>query len=339
MTSSLRLPVRSGPLLLFGGLAVLLVSVEHVITQRVEFSQRPLLPVGVAADVLVCLPALFYFLVVRPYRLPLSSLVGVLGACLALATWLIPGPQLRPLRLLHLLPALLEAATLGLAAARARRLVRAYRAAYAHNPHFWPSTQAAVGSLGAVGQLLLTELNLLRYAGLGWWASPEAPPRAVAFSSYRDSGFVALVATAALVLVVEATCVHLLAQRWCPSLAPWLLFIDVYGLVFLLGHAQAVRLRPALLGTDELRIRIGFVWELAVPRAALVAAEVLREAPAAGSGVLGLSKLLFASPNILLTFAEPVVVEGPYGIRRTAQRIAVYLDQPRQFIAATGLLS
>lgn len=337
MTSSLRPPLRLGPLLAFGLLAVLVIGVERALTHRVEFSQRPLLPMGVAADMLVCLPALFYVLVVRPYRLPLSSLVAALGVCLALASWLIPAPQWQALRLLHLLPALLEAATLGLAAARARRLVRAYRAAYAHNPHFWPSAQAAVSSLGAVGQLLLTELKLLRYAGLGWWASPEIPARATAFSSYRESGFVALVATAAAVVVVEATCVHLLAQRWCPGLAPWLLFVDVYGLVFLLGHAQAVRLRPVLLSPDELRLRIGFVWELAVPRAALVAAEVLRDTPAAGTGVLSLSKLLFASPNLLLTFAEPVMVEGPYGIRRPAQRIAVYLDQPRQFMAATGL--
>ena len=337
MTSSLRLPARLGPLLLFGLLAVLALSIEHVITHRAEFSQRPLLPVGVAADMLVGLPALFYLLVVRPYRLPLSSLVGVLGVCLALATWLIPLAQQQQLRLLHLLPALLEAATLGLAAARTRRLVRAYRAAYARNPRVWPSVQAAAGSLGAVGQLLLAEINLLRYAGLGWWATPEVPAAATPFSSYRESGFVALVATAAAVLVIEATCVHLVAQRWCPSLAPWLLFVDGYGLLFLLGHAQAVRLRPVLLGADELRLRVGFVWELAVPRATLVAAEVLREAPAAGAGVLGLSKLLFASPNLLLTFAEPVTVVGFYGIRRPARRIAVYLDQPQQFIATTGL--
>lgn len=337
MTSSLRLPGRSGPLLLFGVLALLMVGTERVLTQHASFGQRPLLPVGVAADMLVVLPALFYFLVIRPYSLPLSSLVAALGACLALATWLIPAPQLQPLHLLQVLPVLLEAATLALAAARARRLVRAYRAAYALDPHFWPSAQAAVGSLGAVGGLLLTEINLLRYAVLGWWAVPEVPARATAFSSYRESGFVALVATAAGVVVVEATCVHLLAQRWCPALAPWLLFADGYGLLFLLGHAQAVRLRPLLLGPDELRLRVSFMWELTVPRATLVAAEVLRETPAAGSGVLSLSKLLFASPNLLLTFAEPVVVVGPYGICRTAQRIAVYLDQPQQFIAATGL--
>ncbi|MGI4735203.1 MAG: hypothetical protein ACRYG7_08500 [Janthinobacterium lividum] len=336
MTSSLRLPARLGPLLLFGLLAILIVGAEYLITHRIDFGQRPALPVGVAVDMLVVVPALFYFLVVRSYRLPPGSLVGVLGACLALAFWLIPEPQQQPLHVLRLLPALLEVATLGLAAAKACRLVRAYRAAYAHAPRFWPSVQAAVHSLGAVGQLLLAELNLLRYAALGWWAAPETTADATAFSSHRESGFTALVATAAVVLVVETGCVHLLAQRWCPSLAPWLLFLDSYGVMLLVAHIQAVRLRPVLLTPTELLIRVGFVWELAVPRAALLAAEVLPEAPAAGTGVLSLAKLLFTTPNTLLTFAEPVVVLGPYGIRRTARRVAVYLDQPRQFIAAAG---
>jgi hypothetical protein len=339
MTSSLRLPVCLGPLLLFGLLVILVLGVENAIIHQPVFSQRPALSVGVVLDLLVCVPLLFYFLVVRPYRLPFTSLVAVVGICLALANWLIPAAQQAPLRALRLLPALLEIATIGLALTRARRLIRAYRVAYTQEPHFWLSAQAAVRSLGPVGELLLAELNLLRYAGLGWWATPEIPAHAAAFSSYRESGFKALVVAAAGMIAVEAACVHLLALHWCPSLAPWLLFLDVYGIVFLLGHAQAVRLRPVLLSADELRIRIGFVWELAVPRATLVAAEVLREAPAAGAGVLGLSKLLFASPNLLLTFAEPVVVVGPYGIRRTAQRLAVYLDQPRQFIVTAGLHS
>jgi hypothetical protein len=335
MTSSSRLPVRLGPALLFGLLVLLVVGIENAITHQAKFSQHPALPIGVTVDLLVFVPALFYFLVVRPYRLPLTSLVGVLGACLALASWLLPAGQRAPLQALRFLPALLEACALGLAALRARRLVRAYRAAYAQEPRFWPSAQAAVRSLGAVGELLLAELNLLRYAGLGWWATIQTEASATAFSSHRESGFLALVSTAIGVMLVEMTCVHLLALHWCPSLAPWLLGIDAYGAVLLVAHAHAVRLRPVLLTATELRIRVGVVWELTVPRASLVAAELLPAAPA-GAGVLNLAKLLFATPNLLLTFAEPVMAVGPYSIRRPAQRVAIYLDQPRQFMAALG---
>ena len=336
MTSSSRLPARFSSVFLFGILLLLVIGVENFITHHASFSQHPALPIGVTVDMLVFVPTLFYFFVVRPYRLPLTSLLGVLGACLALASWLLPADQQAPLRALRLLPALLEAGALGLMAVRARRLVRAYQAAYAQEPRVWPSMQAAVRSLGAVGELLLAELNLLRYASLGWWATIQAEVGATPFSSHRESGFLALVSTAIGVMLVEMTCVHLLALHWFPRLAPWLLGLEAYSVVLLVAHAHAVRLQPVLLTASELRIRVGVVWEVVVPRTSLVAVELLPAAPAANAGVLNLAKLLFASPNLLLTFAEPVVAMGPYGIRRPARRVAVYLDQPRQFMAALG---
>ena len=106
--------------------------------------------------------------------------------------------------------------------------------------------------------------------------------------------------------------------------------------VDVLAHGRAVRRCPALLTADLLVLRVGFAWQVAVPRAQVKAIEPLRDAPAAGTGALNLSKLLFTPPNLLLTFAEPVAVAGPYGTRRSARQVAVYLDQPTQFVAAAG---
>mgnify|MGYP000633211140 CR=1 FL=1 len=47
----------------------------------------------------------------------------------------------------------------------------------------------------------------------------------------------------------------------------------------------------------------------------------------------GLASLL-AAPNVLLSFAAPVVVTGPYGINRTVRCMALHLDQPQAFLAA-----
>jgi hypothetical protein len=45
MTSSLRLPVRLGPLLWFGGLAALLIAVEYAVVHRADLaSTRPYPP-------------------------------------------------------------------------------------------------------------------------------------------------------------------------------------------------------------------------------------------------------------------------------------------------------
>lgn len=159
---------RLRPAFWFAALALLLIGSEWLVTASTSFSQRPLLPYGVTFDLLVVIPGLFYWLVVRRYQLPLSSLAGVVGACLTLAYWLLPAAQQAPLQALRFLPALLEGIALLLLVAKARRLVSCYQAAYRQQPHFWFCAQLAMQqALGPAGVLLIAELEILRYALLG----------------------------------------------------------------------------------------------------------------------------------------------------------------------------
>jgi len=325
------------PALWFGLLLGLLLLVEHTVTTLPRFAQHPVLPVAVTFDLLVGLPGLFYLLIVRRYRLPVSSVGGAVGAGWALAHWLLPVAQQQPLHALWLFPGLLELSTLAFLAAKARRLMIHYRTAYRQEPHAWSSLQFAVRQvLGPVGGVLVAELDMLRYALLGWWATLETKPAATVFSIHRESGFVAIVTMLGLAVAVETGVVHLVASHWSMRLAYWLLAFDAYTLVLLLAHGQAVRLRPFLLTSDALYLRVGFVWQLAVARPEIVAIEPVRDNPAPAPDLLNVTKLLFTTPNLLLTFAQPVVVQGPYGIRRTVRQVAVYVDQPRHFMAVAS---
>lgn len=331
--------VRFRPALWFAALALLIVGFEHAVTTLPVFRQRPVLPLAVAFDLLVFVPALFYFMVVRRYQLPLSVVVAAVGACLALTQWLIPAAQ-APRPLLQFLPAGLEALTLVVFATRGRRLVRAYRTAGALEIGFVPRLRAAIAQeMGLAGHFLLAETDMLQFALTGWWSRPVVQPGTTAFSSHRESGFPALVVFGCFGLLLETAAVHLLARHWSHAAANWLLLVDLYGLALLLAHGHAVRLQPTLLTAEAVFVRVGFFWQVAVPRAALVAVEPVRGDLAATADTLNLAKLLFTAPNLLLTFAQPVEVAGPYGLRRTARRVAVYLDAPQSFIAAAGYSS
>jgi len=58
------LALRLRPVLWFSGL-LLILFVEYLVVQRPDFSTRPALPAAVTFDLVVGLPLLFYFLVVR----------------------------------------------------------------------------------------------------------------------------------------------------------------------------------------------------------------------------------------------------------------------------------
>ncbi|GAA4366685.1 hypothetical protein GCM10023185_38020 [Hymenobacter saemangeumensis] len=333
MTISPPLITRARPLLVFGGLLLLLLAVERLVTTLPVFTQRPLLPFAVTFDLLVCIPALYYWLVVRRYGLPVSSIAAAFGAALGLGYLLIPTPQQQYLHQASHLLVVLEVLTVSLVMVNLRRLVQAYGQARQHEADFMLNLSTAFQQvLGRSLAPLVFEVAMVRYALLGWWAAPEARPEDVCFTGHRESAFTATLAVVCSISLIETAAVHLLASLWSQVLANVLLLLDVYTLLLLLAHGHGVRLRPTLLTPDSLVLRVGFVWKLVVPRSEVVGIEKITDAPAPGSGVLNTSKLLFTVPNLLLSFAEPVEVAGPYGIRRRVRQVALYVDQPQEFM-------
>ena len=317
-------------------MALLVVGIERAVVRLPSFSQHPALSWAVLIDVVVGLPLLFYVLLLRRYRLSPLVLGTVVSACLALAGWLLPVPQWPSRALLRLLPVALEGGTLLVLAIRGRALVRAYRAAGAHETRPLPRLRLAAGQvLGVAGVLLVAELDMLRYALLGWWEPvPAVLTGTVVFASHRESGFGALLGAACFGLLIESAALHLLVRMWSPVVAGWLLVADAYALLLFIAHGHAVRLQPTVLTADELLVRVGFFWHVAVPRGSRPAAALLRGDFAADAETLNLARPLLTAPNVMLTFAAPVSVTGPYGIRRPARRLALYLDQPTALLDA-----
>ncbi|WP_226929805.1 hypothetical protein [Hymenobacter siberiensis] len=323
-------------MLAFAALAFLVVGIEHTVVRLPSFPQHLALSWAVLFDVLVGLPLLFYVLLLRRYRLSPLVLGGVVSACLALACWLLPVPQWPSQALLRLLPMALEAVTLLALAARGRALLRAYRAAGAHETRLLLRLRlAAAQELGMAGGLLVAELDMLRYALLGWWEPiPATRSGVAAFASHRESGLGALLGIVCFGLLIESAALHLLVRMWSPVAAGWLLVADAYALLLFIAHGHAVRLQPTLLTADELLVRVGFFWHVAVPRGSWPTAELLRGDFAADAETLNLARPLLTAPNVMLTFAAPISVTGPYGICRPARRLALYLDQPMALLDA-----
>jgi hypothetical protein len=328
---TLRISARFRSILLFSSLLALVLCTEYLIIQRPDFIARPTLSAAVTFDLLVWPPVLFYALIVRRYRLPITSVGAVFAAMLVLGSYLIPVGQQQYLRgAKHILP-VLEAATLLLLLLNIRRLRLAYLAARPGTPDITANFSVAFAAVfDRPLEALVFEVSLWYHAFLSWKSSPRHLAGQQAFSGHEQSGFVALLLTFAGLSVVETVAAHFLLLRWNHSVALVALFLNVYTLVGFIGHLRAVLLCPPVLLTasGELLLRAGLVWRLAVPVGSLTAVRVISDVPPATAGLLNLAKPLLAPPNLLLTFAEPVAVIGPYGLRRQAQQVAVYVDAP-----------
>ena len=324
------------PLYWFLLLATLIPAVELLVTRQPRFAASPALALGVTLDLVLLLPALYYLLIVRPYRVGWFTMAGMFGLTLGLAGLILPAGQQHYLGWFRQGALLAEPALLVLVLLRLRKLRHHYRLAAATQSDVQQNLETSFRAVfGHPLTPLASELLMVRYALLFWRRA--RPATAPAFTQHQDSAVTAMLATLLLATGVEMTVAHLLIGRWYPTAAYGLLALSGYSLLWLLGHLQAVRQRPLLLTESAVLVRVGLVWNFALPRTALAAATRLLDSGELPKTTLNLAKTLLTPPNVLLTCHHPISAVGPYGIRQSTRQLALYVDSPADFIRALGL--
>ena len=162
---------------------------------------------------------------------------------------------------------------------------------------------------------------------------PDAPVSERFFMQSARAG--AIVSVFAMVLIVETGVLHLVLSVRHPLLA-WILTVSsVSVLAWLLADYVALGRSSLDVGPDGLAGRIGRRVRLAVPpdRIASAIQPQWRDVSGLGEGYVNATKP--ATPNVLLTFREPVEIQL-LGMARRVVRIGIRLDRPEAFVEALG---
>ena len=294
---------------------------------------RPELGAGaITFDLVVAIPALFYLLVVRATRVPAIAVVPVFLGSLLGAALVLPAEHRRYLELLERLVVPAELLLLGYVGLRIHRGRSAPTAGRGDLPDRLRATLGQVLPSPLAAAAVAHEAALLGYALLAWRARPDVREGELGFTTHRGNGYGGVLAAAAFAVVVETVGIHLLVERWSATAAWVLTGLSVYGLVWLLGHFQAVRLRPVLLAADALHVRIGLLWSVRVPYG-----DVASLGPAgAGAPARGAPGYLHAvtlgRARLLVELREPVRVDGMYGyVKKDVRRIGLAVDDRERF--------
>jgi hypothetical protein len=101
--------------------------------------------------------------------------------------------------------------------------------------------------------------------------------------------------------------------------------LDLYGLFWLLGDYNALRLRPSLIDGDVLRIRYGLRWSMTVSRDQIESIRAPRgESDWKRRDVLKVA--MIEDPRWIIVLREPLVAYGLAGFRKTVNAIAISPD-------------
>lgn len=313
-------------------LTILLISIETGVTHTNSFSRHPaILSIGVLFDLVLVTTALFYWLVARPLRLTNNRLILIALLMLRIALFILPETAFPSDKIWPALLILAEGTVIVMAALRAQILVRTYR-----QLRLTTDIETALRDCLAVivskrvASAILSEGLTLYYVLLGWRLRSDVPIPAHPLTTHRQSGQVALTIGLLMVGVIEGVVVHLIIARWQPVVAIWVTALSVYGMLFFIADGIATVKRVSYLTNNQFILRLGIRWRARIDRSMIAHVSCIHEKLPKQTDRLNAAFL--TAPNLLLTFREPVHVEGLYGIQKTVRQLSFFVDDRATFV-------
>ncbi len=225
--------------------------------------------VAVPFDLMVCAPAVFYLLLIRPRKLtPLLVLPVIYVGGIVSAQFAVPGPfTLHPLLLV--VAELVDVAVVIHEVPRLGHLFldgfRKTRTSSGWALDWFAAGMAAMTGSAGVSRMAALELSIWYYAVASWRSQPDVPQGCHAFSCHRETGYLALSGVVMALFPIEAFVVHLLVMQWSWIAATALTVLALYTLVWMVGNTRAVVLNPILVSSTTLIVRWGAYFQERIP--------------------------------------------------------------------------
>ena len=325
MTDSLRSRTFQ---VLFLAVAASIWLTATALASRLPTLDRPdTLAFGLLADLVIVVPAAYYILVVRPRGWPTITVAPAVVLGLIAADVLLPAEHEGLLRAARLAVIPLELGLLVWLGYHARRRIQQFRTTTADPFDVIRQTIGERFGDGRIARIVTTETAVLLFALASWRLGQPRAHRQHVLTSHERSGHGGVVVALLLILVVEGVAVHLMLDRWSSGMAWIVSLLTLYSALWLVADYRATLLRPLVVDDEGLHIRAGLRWDGRVPHA-LVARATLQAQE--GEGMLALAFLV--RPNVWISFVDPVVLQGPYGLNRTATGISLYVDDAQRLL-------
>jgi hypothetical protein len=298
------------PLLL--GLAALYVAWLWIVGFGLLADSPRALALGLTLDLTGTATLAVWWFGVRRGELPQIALPITFGIGFCAAVLLLPDARAMHMRALAYGWVLVELGLLAALLVRVGRVVQTTRAELLMGRGMPDALECGVSTVLAahpvIARLLANELSVLFYALLGWFRRPLPALAGERVSAHEGLGqWRAILCAVVLLLASESLVSHVLLALWSP-IAAWVATgTALYGLIWLLGDYQLLRLNPLRLTASELHAEFGLRGRAVIPVAAVASIRAFEP-----DGLpTGLGLCVFGAPDTVLELhRELSVVRG-----------------------------
>lgn len=320
---------------LFFLVLTLIIGVEYFAVQQAKFYEtNSLLPYAVGIDLLIILPILYYFLIIRRLKQHILTLVFGVSLSITVAHFILPQTHYFIIAYAEKLLIVIEILFVAYVLIKLKSIIQEYQLLNTVRQDFVSNIKKSFQkhiSTSPLINFLVSELIILRY-GLFFWLQAKKEVADNDFTMHQNSGFIALFSVLIFVSGIECFVAHLLVSSYNQTAAWILTAIGVYSSIFLVAHLFAVIDQRVSIETDKILVRVGLFWDFEIKKKDIAQVEMIKkDIGKTTKEQLNTSKLLLTQPNIVIYLTEKHSVSGIYGMTKEVNTIYLYIDNYQKF--------
>jgi hypothetical protein len=318
----------------FAGIAVAIIATEFLITNSPHFYKNTdLMSFAITFDLVIIVPILFYFLIIRPLKLNPAFIISAYVLSAWAAYFILPKTQHFYLNYVWHSLALVEISLLIWAISKIKTIIKTYKSLSIKRFDFYfnlkKSLELTIGDT-IFTRVLAAEIATIRY-GLLFFIHPkmEILPHQKTFSVHQKSGYTTIWAVFIFVGFVELFALHFLFRKLGNTAVIMADVLSIYAIIFMVADLIALTRRPIVIDNQQLTIRNGIRWHAIVDLDKIEKVELISRLPT-DKDIRKVATL--GEPNLLLTLTEPIELTGFYGMRFQTKRLAILVDDRVLFV-------
>lgn len=332
--------------LVFGVLLSMILFSNYILYRTTFFGPVPNgAAVGSLVDMLIVVPLLTYFLILRK-RYSLKYLGAVILAGYAAAYFIIPASYFSQFAFLPYVIVVSEALFIGLELfiaykilARLPVLFKEYRRLNGINLLFLFNIKRAAEthfSNNKVGIIFMTELAMFNYA-LFSWKKKLSIKHGDCFSYHQKTSVNAVYIMLIHAVAIESIGLHYWLHSRNAIVAIIILLANIYGILYFLAEINATRLTPFVLTDSHLLLQTGFSKSMYLSLKDIKELNYYDGPEKFSRQEMNdlfdarVPDFIQEKPMFEIVLKEPGDYELMFGIKRKASRIVLNVDEPERF--------
>ncbi|MGM8215828.1 beta-carotene 15,15'-monooxygenase [Bacillaceae bacterium W0354] len=181
---------------------------------------------------------------------------------------------------------------------------------------------------------ICSEMLVFYYAFASW--RKQIQPKSNTFTLHQKSSYIAVHVMLIHAIIIETIGIHWWLHDQYPIASIILLILNIYGVIFLIGDIQAVRLTPILVTDEKLYISLGLIKRMEIEWSNV---EKIIDDRNELEKKLSKDTIDFiakdfddVTPTVILELKEPTEVMLLMRLRRKYKRVAIRVDEPTRFM-------